>query len=67
MPAKKENLKTSEEWQKKFRDKIMVLDPDGWDRQNFDYSWKKEKISLAEFKKRCRDSTLRFLDTEFLK
>ncbi len=61
---KKEKLKSSEEWQREFKDKILVLDPDGWDRKNFEYSWKKEKISLAEFKKRCEKSTLKFLDTE---
>jgi hypothetical protein len=65
--TKKEILKTSEQWQKKFKDKILVLDPDGWDRQNFEHSWKEEKISEAEFKKRCETSTLRFFDKDFLK
>jgi hypothetical protein len=65
--VKKEIKKTSEEWQKKFKNKILVLDPDGWDRQNFEHSWKEEKISLEEFKKRCSTSTLTFLDKDFLK
>jgi hypothetical protein len=63
--TKKELLKTSEQWQKKFKKKILVLDPDGWDRQNFERSWKKEKIALAEFKRRCEKSTLKFLDKSF--
>jgi len=65
--TKKEQLKTSEQWQEKFKDKILVLDPDGWNRQNFENSWKVEKISLAEFKKRCASSTCKFLDKDFLK
>jgi hypothetical protein len=67
MKEQKIVLKTSEQWQKKFKDKITVLDPDGWDRQNFEHSWKEEKITLEEFKKRCEKSTLNFLDKDFLK
>ena len=70
MPKRKKQdtlLKTSAEWQKKFKDKIQILDPDGWDRQNFEYSWHEEKISLEEFKKRCMTSTIRFFDKDFLK
>jgi hypothetical protein len=26
-----------------------ILDPDGWDRINFDYSFKEEKISKGKF------------------
>ena len=62
--AKKPVLKTSAEWQKKFRDKIVVIDPDGWDRQNFEKSWNKDKISEFEFKERCMNSTCKFYDTE---
>ncbi|MEK6959007.1 MAG: hypothetical protein AABW59_03115 [archaeon] len=63
----KKELKTSEQWQEKVKDKLIVLDPDGWDRQNFDKSWKEEKITLKEFKKRCIRSTCRFFDAKFLK
>ena len=62
-----ESLKTSEEWQNLFKDKILILDPDGWDRKNFEHSWKEEKISLREFKRRCMTSTINFLDKDFLK
>lgn len=49
-------LKTSEEWQEQYPD-IKVLDPDGWDRKNFKFSWYEEKISYAEFKVRIWMST----------
>lgn len=35
---------------------ITVLDPDGWDRANFQESWN-EPITLAEFHRRVRLST----------
>ena len=34
-----------------------VLDPDGWDRKNYDYSWKEEKITLEEYEARRSQST----------
>ena len=55
--------KSSEEWFKELYDsKIEIIDPDGWDRQNFDYSWFDEKINIIEFEKRLMISTLNFLD-----
>lgn len=48
--------KTSEEWQSIFPDP-KVLDPDGWDRKNYDYSWKEEKITLEEYETRRDQST----------
>jgi len=51
-----EDLKTSDEWQKICY--VRILDPDGWDRKNFDYSWFKEKISKKEFEKRMMFSTV---------
>ena len=36
-----------------------VLDPDGWDRSNFQYSWYEEEISYEEFQKRLINSTIR--------
>ena len=49
-------VKTSEEWQKQFG--CLVYDPDGWDRNNFDYSWFEEKISKQEFLMRFSYSTI---------
>ena len=53
----KEIKKTSAEWIKEVG--YEVLDPDGWDRTNFDYSWNKEKITMAEFERRLALSTVR--------
>jgi len=53
----KEIKKTSAEWIKEVG--YEVLDPDGWDRKNFDYSWNKEKITMAEFQMRLALSTVR--------
>jgi len=36
---------------------VLVLDPDGWDRANFDQSWA-ELISEAEFRARLQRSTV---------
>ncbi len=55
----KENtiLKTSEEWLTHFPG-LTSMDPDGWDRTNYDYSFNFEKITLEEFKKRVLYSTI---------
>ncbi len=50
-------LRTSEEWQK-LKPNIQILDPDGWDRQNFEYSWHEERISEAEYDRRVMMSTV---------
>jgi hypothetical protein len=52
-------LKTSQEWSLDFTN-LTILDPDGWDRQNFDYSFKEEKITKDEFLKRLARSTISF-------
>jgi hypothetical protein len=49
-------LKTSEEWQKD-NPFPQVLDPDGWDRKNYEYSWFKEKLSYSEYEYRVIRST----------
>lgn len=49
--------KTSEEWQKELWKSIVVYDPDGWDRKNYDFSWHEEKITREEFDMRCANST----------
>lgn len=54
-------LKTSEEWYQEIKGFIQVMDPDGWDRSNFDYSWHQEKITKAEFSSRVSRSTCNML------
>ena len=56
MEPTEEDLKTSNEWQKIIPEP-RVLDPDGWDRRNFQYSWYEEKITLSEYNKRLLIST----------
>lgn len=57
---------TSEQWNNllKYNDdpkspNVLVLDADGWHRdERFDYEWHEERISLHEFIKRARRSTV---------
>jgi len=59
-------LKTSEEWQKIYP-QIKVLNPDGWDRSNFQFSWYREKISNLEYEKRLCSSTVQGDIIKFIK
>ncbi len=52
---KVEIKKSSKEWQETYPN-IVVLDPDGWDRKNFENSWS-ELITVEEYKKRLMFST----------
>lgn len=56
MPKQLEDLRTSDEWQEHFG--CLVYDPDGWDRQNYYYSWYEEKISEDEFRYRVSVSAV---------
>lgn len=51
------DLRTSEQWQAHLRDEFTVLDPDGWDRADYEYSWKSEIVTEAEFRNRAARST----------
>jgi len=55
---KRGNLKTSEEWQK-IKTEITVIDPDGWDGTNFQFSWYEELIPEEEYDKRILSSTIK--------
>jgi len=50
---------TSEQWleQPQFKG-LVIQDPDGWDRNNFEYSFKEELITMAEFQERISRSTI---------
>lgn len=52
--------KTSKEWYdeipKEF--KFQIMDPDGWDRRNFEYSFFEELITKTEFIDRVSSSTV---------
>lgn len=46
---------------------LVILDPDGWDRENFTRSWYHEKITLDEFEDRVIQSTLEFSTVDLMK
>lgn len=48
--------KTSQDWQLE-NPNPKVLDPDGWDRTNFQYSWYEELITYDEYQKRLIHAT----------
>lgn len=48
-------VKTSKEWQEETD--ILILDPDGWDRGNFQFSYYEEQITLKEFNRRTSESS----------
>lgn len=52
--------KTSNEWYNLLYPEkgLKIIDPDGWDRTNFHFSWYEELITQEEFHKRVADSTI---------
>lgn len=52
--------KTSEQWQAEFLDIFWVFDMAGWDKKQFKFSWKDEKITFEEFLRRADNSTVFF-------
>jgi len=53
--------KNSEAWSTEKN--ILVLDPDGWDRTNYEESWA-EEITAEEFNKRVIVSTCQYRETD---
>lgn len=49
-------LKTSQAWAKEL--KVAIMDPDGWDRTNFNFSYYQEMITDEEFDRRMSKSTV---------
>lgn len=62
-----EEKRTSSEWEKLVSKKhqLRILDHDGWDRKNFDYSFNIEKITKQEFLNRVSRSTIQCNRTFF--
>ncbi len=56
-------LKTSVQWCVVFE--CVVMDPDGWDRKNYEYSFEQELITEEEFRKRISNSTMLILGKLF--
>lgn len=53
-----EEKRTSQAWMLGFKGSLKILDPDGWDRDNFHHSFNVEEITLEEFMRRVQDSTI---------
>lgn len=49
---------TSEYWHMVYHANLIILDPDGWDRKDYDFSFKSERITHDEFLKRLWGSTV---------
>jgi hypothetical protein len=58
--SKPEEKKTSEYWYNQIypNKEIVIRDPDGWDRRNWQFSWYEEKITEEEFQSRVAQSTI---------
>ncbi len=58
--------KTSKEWELSVpaHYKLLILDPDGWDKTNYEYSFNEELITKNEFMMRISNSTT-ICDLEF--
>lgn len=56
--------KTSKEWMELIPEKykLILLDPDGWDRKNYDYSFNEERITKEQFMDRLAFSTIQCLN-----
>ena len=54
-----EELKTSKEWYDIVypNKEVVIMDPDGWDRSNWEYSWEEEQITQNTFMIRVMNST----------
>ena len=55
---KKVIKKTSLKWVEDMKNPVVILDPDGWDRKNYHYSFCVEKITKKEFERRLVYSTI---------
>ncbi len=56
--------KTSKEWIELIPEKykLQLLDPDGWDRNNFEYSFNEQKVTKQIFMDRLSLSTIQCTD-----
>jgi hypothetical protein len=53
------DTRTSAEWAaQRTGSRVVILDPDGWDRQHWTYSYFVEQISEREYERRLGLSTI---------
>lgn len=59
--------RTSSDWLKIVAPDTLVLDPDGWDRTDFENSFYREKITYEEFQYRLMMSTVHPKGSTFIR
>lgn len=59
-----ELVRTSKDWQELDSSNTIIMDPDGWDRSNYEYSFNQELITEEEYKHRKLMSTVIFVKKE---
>jgi hypothetical protein len=61
--------KTSQQWYDELRktENITIMDPDGWDRTNYKYSFTEELITKEKFNERLSRSSVKGNINEMLK
>lgn len=61
--------KTSQQWYDELRktENITIMDPDGWDRTNYQYSFTEELITKEKFNERLSRSTVKGNINEMIK
>ena len=57
-------VKTSDQWNKEDDSGVIIMDPDGWDRSNYEYSYYEELITEEEYYRRKMFSTCLFNNTD---
>jgi hypothetical protein len=61
--------KTSQQWYDELRktSNITIMDPDGWDRTNYKYSFTEELITKEKFEERLSRSSIKGNINEMIK
>lgn len=59
------DLKTSDKWRRLFPE-LTIIKPDGWDRENYTYSFFTEEITIDEYCERIYSSTVKGNLKEFI-
>ena len=52
--------KTSQDWFNNFKSYIQIIDYDGWDQEEYHYSWFKQEITFKEFLNRLLMSNIKY-------
>lgn len=55
-------VKTSEKWAEVYKGEFKIMDPDGWDRTNYEFDFKQRLVSRREFLKKVMFSTCTYFN-----